>query len=101
MAYVRFNPVSFLFFFFLILFAVSCLVIFFPVILIVLIVYAVFARDRLVRTNRRFRDSAFAQRYFHTRPGGTNAGSDPDVVDVGFTVLKDEEQPEGSGGQPR
>jgi len=87
------NPFSFLFLFFLILFAVSCIIILSPLILLflfVLLFYAIFARDRLIRTNRKFRDSAFATRYFRTRTAPRKENTPPDVVDVGFTVLKDE-----------
>ena len=94
------NPFSFLFIFFLILFGVSCVVILSPIILILLFVllfYAIFARDRLIRTNRKFRDSAFANRYFHTRTAPRKKETPPDVVDVGFTVLKDEAPEENAG----
>lgn len=94
------NPFSFLFLFFLILFGVSCVVILSPIILILLFVllfYAIFARDRLIRTNRKFRDSAFANRYFHTRTAPRKKETPPDVVDVGFTVLKDEAPEENAG----
>lgn len=99
---VKANPLSFLFLFFLILFLVSCVIIFSPLLLILLlglVFYAIFARDRLIRTNRKFRDSAFAHRYFHT--GGKEDRSDPDVVDVGFTVLKDKNPEDGSGEDSR
>lgn len=96
------NPLSCLFLFFLILFIVSGIIILSPVILVLLVVllfYAVFARERLTRANRRFRESGFARRYFHTRANRGEAGekgSDPDVVDVGFTVLN-EDDPEKTG----
>ncbi len=94
------NPFSFLFLFFLILFGVSCVIILSPIILILLFVllfYAIFARDRLIRTNRKFRDSAFANRYFHTRTAPRKKETPPDVVDVGFTVLKNEAPEENAG----
>jgi len=94
------NPFSFLFLFFLTLFILSCIIIFSPVILILLFVllfYALFAREKLRQANRKFRGSAFAHRYFHTRAAqGENEQTDPDVVDVGFTVLN-EDDPEKSG----
>lgn len=93
------NPFSFLFLFFLILFIVSLIVILSPVILVLLIVilfYAIFARERLTRANRKFRESPFVHRYFHTRAGHKDAEADPDVVDVGFTVVK-EDDPENTG----
>ena len=96
------NPYSFLFLFFLTLFVVSCIIIFLPIILIILIVvlfFALFAREKLKRANRKFRDTAFAHRYFHTRTAqapGEEEETDPDVVDVGFTILN-EDDPEKSG----
>lgn len=93
------NPFSFLFLFFLILFVVSVIVILSPVILVLLFVllfYAIFAKERLMQTNRKFRDSAFAHRYFHSRASRKQEAADPDVVDVGFTVLK-EDDPENTG----
>lgn len=93
------NPFSFLFLFFLILFGVSCIIVFSPIILILLFVllfYAVFARERLTRANRKFRESPFVHRYFHTRAAEKSEEEDPDVVDVGFTVVK-EDDPETSG----
>ena len=64
------NPLSCLFLFFLGIFVVSGIIILSPVILVLLIVllfYALFAREKLTRANRRFRESDFAHRYFHTR----------------------------------
>ena len=95
------NPLSCLFLFFLGIFVVSGIIILSPVILVLLIVllfYALFAREKLTRANRRFRESDFAHRYFHTRANrsGSERNEDPDVVDVGFTVLN-EDDPDKTG----
>ena len=94
------NPFSFLFLFFLILFIISAVIILSPILLILLVVlffYAIFARERWIQTNRKFRNSDFIRRHFHTRTNRKKTEeSDPEVVDVGFTVLK-EDDPDNSG----
>lgn len=86
------NPFSCLFLFFLTLFILSLIIIFLPIILLVLLFYAIFAGEKLRQANRKFRDSAFAHRYFHTRTAPREEKEeDPDVVDVGFTVVNEDD----------
>lgn len=100
------DPVSCLFLFFLTLFIITGIIIFSPVILVLIFVllilaaygyYVLFARERLMRTREKFRDSAFGRRYSRTRETRREEeDADPDVVDVGFTVLN-EDDPEKTG----
>jgi len=90
------NPFSCLILFVLALFGLSLIIIFSPILLFILLFYGIFAREKLKRANRKFRENSFANRYFHARTDRREEKeADPDVVDVGFTVLN-EDDPEKS-----